>query len=43
MPSISPLIAKIFDDPATIRARHERDKVRTRNGFRRKAKRGESQ
>lgn len=41
MPSISPLIARIFDDTESARARRERDKVRTRNGLRRKAKRSQ--
>ena len=41
MPSISPLIAQIFDDPETVRARRARDKVRTRNEFRRKARRAQ--
>lgn len=39
MPSISPLIVRIFDDPEVTRARRERDKARTRNGRRRKARR----
>lgn len=43
MPSISPLIARIFDDPETVRARRERERIRTRNGVRRKAKRGGQQ
>ncbi|MGZ5365770.1 MAG: hypothetical protein ACXWD5_16930 [Mycobacterium sp.] len=38
MPSISPLIAQIFDGPETVRARRARDKFRTRNEFRRKAR-----
>lgn len=42
MPSISPLFARIFDDPEAVRARHERDKVRTRHEAHRKAKRGRS-
>lgn len=40
MPSISPLIVQIFDDPESMRARRARAKVRTRNEFRRKTKRG---
>ena len=41
MPSISPLIIRIFDDPEATRARRERDRVRTRNGRRRKGKTAE--
>jgi hypothetical protein len=39
MPSISPLIARVFDDTQSRRTRRERDTERTRNGYRRKAKR----